>query len=46
LFELEGIAGKDVAAMLGCPEATVFRRLHHARKRFTRAIEAAGGSQS
>jgi RNA polymerase sigma-70 factor, ECF subfamily len=45
LFELEGIAGKDVAEMVSCPEATVFRRLHHARKRFIAAVQAGGGFQ-
>lgn len=34
LFEMEGLAGKDVAAIAGCPEATLWRRLHHARKIF------------
>jgi len=40
LFELEGLSGKDVARVLDCPEATVFRRLHDARNRFVEAIEA------
>jgi len=39
LFELEGISGKDIARIVGSPEATVFRRLHDARKRFIEAIE-------
>ncbi len=43
LFELEGISGKEIAEVLECPEATVFRRLHEARKRFIEAIEAQGG---
>ena len=42
LFELEGVAGKEIAQILECPEATVFRRLHEARKRFIEVIEAQG----
>jgi RNA polymerase sigma-70 factor (ECF subfamily) len=34
LYELEGLAGEDVARILRCPEPTVWRRLHHARKEF------------
>ncbi len=43
LFELEGLPGKEIATILGCPEATVFRRLFHARQRFTAAVQAQGG---
>jgi RNA polymerase sigma-70 factor, ECF subfamily len=43
LFELEGISGKEIAEILECPEASVFRRLHEARKRFVEAIEARAG---
>ncbi len=42
LFELEGVAGKEVARILDCPEATVFRRLHEARKCFVEALEVEG----
>jgi RNA polymerase sigma-70 factor, ECF subfamily len=42
LFELEGVPGKEIATILECPEATVFRRLHHARKRFVDAVESRG----
>ncbi len=41
LFELEGLSGKEIAEILKRPEATVFRRLHDARKRFRAAVEAA-----
>ena len=41
LFELEGLSGKEVADVVRCPPATVFRRLHDARKRFGAAL--AGG---
>ena len=39
LFELEGLSGKDVAEVIDRPEATVFRRLHEARKHFKAALE-------
>jgi len=41
LFELEGVSGKDIAEIIGRPQATVFRRLHAARKRFKAALEEA-----
>lgn len=34
LYELEGQGGTELATILGCPEATVYRRLHDARKKF------------
>lgn len=34
LYELEGQDGAELAAIFGCPEATVYRRLHDARKKF------------
>lgn len=34
LYELEGQSGAELAAIFGCPEATVYRRLHDARKKF------------
>jgi RNA polymerase sigma-70 factor (ECF subfamily) len=39
LFEIRGLAGKEVAAIAGCPVATVWRRLHEARQSFRAAIE-------
>ena len=39
LYELEGQGGVELAAILGCPEATVYRRLHDARKKFQAFIE-------
>ncbi len=36
LFELEGLSGEEIAARVGCPVATVWTRLHHARKDFVR----------
>lgn len=39
LFELEGLSGQEIAEVIERPQATVFRRLHDARKRFTAALE-------
>lgn len=38
LYELEGMSGREVADVADCPEATVFRRLHYARKQFKQHI--------
>jgi RNA polymerase sigma-70 factor (ECF subfamily) len=38
LFELEGLSGADVAGIVGCPVATVWRRLHYGRRRFREAL--------
>jgi RNA polymerase sigma-70 factor, ECF subfamily len=47
LYEFEGLPGKQIAAIAECPEATVWRRLHYARRAFCDALglaesEAAG----
>ncbi len=34
MYELEGLSGKEIAVRLGCPEDTVWTRLHHARREF------------
>jgi RNA polymerase sigma-70 factor (ECF subfamily) len=34
LFELEGLAGQEIAELLGVPVGTVWTRLHHGRERF------------
>jgi len=39
LYELEGQSGVELAAIFRCPEATVYRRLHDARKKFQAFIE-------
>jgi RNA polymerase sigma-70 factor (ECF subfamily) len=39
LFEMEGLPGKEVAAIAGCPEATLWRRLHHARGVFRGTLD-------
>jgi RNA polymerase sigma-70 factor (ECF subfamily) len=33
LYELEAASGKQIAEVLQCPEATVWRRLHYARRK-------------
>jgi RNA polymerase sigma-70 factor, ECF subfamily len=40
LFEMEGVPGKEIAAILRCPEPTVWRRLHAARRIFREALGA------
>jgi RNA polymerase sigma-70 factor (ECF subfamily) len=42
LFELEGLSGQEIAGILGCPVATVWRRLHEARKQLQRLVEPDG----
>ena len=34
LFEIEGYSGEEIAGLLGVPLATVWTRLHHARREF------------
>lgn len=40
LYEMEGLPGKQVAEIVGCTEATLWRRLHEARHVFRRALAA------
>lgn len=42
LFELEGLSGEEIAERVGCPLATVWTRLHHARKEFGRIARKRG----
>jgi RNA polymerase sigma factor (sigma-70 family) len=39
LYEMEGVAGKEVASIVGCNEATLWRRLHYARQTFRQALQ-------
>ena len=39
LFEVEGYSGEEIARMQGIPEATVWTRLHHARRDFMALVE-------
>ena len=38
LFEMEGLPGRQVAEIAGCPEATLWRRLHDARRVFRETL--------
>jgi RNA polymerase sigma-70 factor (ECF subfamily) len=38
LYEMKGLPGKQIAEILECPEATVWRRLHYARRAFRKAL--------
>jgi RNA polymerase sigma-70 factor (ECF subfamily) len=38
LFEMEGLKGEQIASVVGCPVATVWRRLHYARRAFSEAL--------
>jgi RNA polymerase sigma-70 factor (ECF subfamily) len=42
LYEMEGLAGEQIAEIAGCPVATVWRRLHYARRTFQAAIGEGG----
>jgi RNA polymerase sigma-70 factor (ECF subfamily) len=44
LFEMEGVGGEQIAAIAGCPVATVWRRLHYARRAFSAAIDEGGSA--
>jgi RNA polymerase sigma-70 factor, ECF subfamily len=37
LFEIEGLSAKEISDVVGCPENTVWSRLHHARAEMVRA---------
>ena len=43
LYEMEGLGGEEIAEIAGCPVATVWRRLHYARRTFQEAIADGGG---
>jgi RNA polymerase sigma-70 factor (ECF subfamily) len=36
LFEIEGLSAKEISDVVGCPENTVWSRLHHARAEMVR----------
>lgn len=42
LFELEELPAREIAALVGCPESTVFTRLHHARREFKQQARRLG----
>jgi RNA polymerase sigma-70 factor (ECF subfamily) len=39
LYEMEGVPGIQIAEIMGCKPATLWRRLHYARKNFCKALE-------
>jgi len=41
LFEIEGYSGEEIAQIQDVPLATVWTRLHHARKAFAKIVQAA-----
>jgi RNA polymerase sigma-70 factor (ECF subfamily) len=41
LFEIEGYSGEEIAQIQDIPLATVWTRLHHARKSFSKIVQAA-----
>lgn len=43
MYEFQGVPGKEIAEILGCPESTVWRRLHYARQRFRALLGIGGG---
>jgi RNA polymerase sigma-70 factor, ECF subfamily len=45
LYELENVPGKQIAEILRCPEATVWRRLHEARRSFLTAMDDLAGTK-
>ena len=44
LYELEGLSGSEISAIVGCPVATVWRKLHYARQNFRAAVEGEASS--
>ncbi len=38
LYELEGLSGDEIRRIVGCPVATVWRRLHYARRELTASL--------
>jgi RNA polymerase sigma-70 factor, ECF subfamily len=46
LYDMEGLSGKQVAEILRCKEATLWRRLHYARKKFVEALEASAPTEA
>lgn len=43
LHEVEGLSGKEIAAVLSIPEATVFTRLHYARRELVAVLARTSG---
>jgi RNA polymerase sigma-70 factor (ECF subfamily) len=45
LYDMEGLDGKQVAEILRCTQASLWRRLHYARKKFVDALEASAATE-
>ena len=45
LYDMEGLGGKQVAEILRCTQASLWRRLHYARKKFVEALEASSRTE-
>jgi RNA polymerase sigma-70 factor (ECF subfamily) len=45
LYEFEGLSGEEIARVAGCPVATVWRRLHYARRRFSDSLGVTAGGE-
>ena len=45
LYEIEGLDGAEIAAVLRCPMGTVRRRLHQARRQIEDALGVSAGSE-
>lgn len=45
LYEMEGLPGRQVAEILRCKEATLWRRLHDARKKFIAAVDGSEAAE-
>lgn len=46
LFEIEGLPVEEIARVVGCPENTVWSRLHHARAEMLKMAKRAQGGQA
>jgi RNA polymerase sigma-70 factor (ECF subfamily) len=46
LYEMEGLKGEQIAEIVNCPVATVWRRLHYARAQFKQQLELDDGGSS
>jgi RNA polymerase sigma factor (sigma-70 family) len=45
MYEIEGLDGAEIAAILRCPPGTVRRRLHQARQEIEAALGLDGGGR-
>jgi RNA polymerase sigma-70 factor (ECF subfamily) len=45
LYELEGLSGEEISAIVGCPLKTVWTRLFHARKELSESLARAAAAE-